>query len=43
MQILLAFDKFKGSLSARDASDAVCRGLKRGGFDTKFTQAVAKD
>lgn len=31
MRILLAFDKFKGSLSAKAASEAVARGLRRGG------------
>jgi glycerate kinase len=31
MRILLALDKFKGSLTAKQASDAVMRGLKRGG------------
>ena len=31
MRILLALDKFKGSLTAKQASDAVIRGLKRGG------------
>lgn len=33
MLILLAFDKFKGSLTARAASDAVARGLRGGGVD----------
>lgn len=33
MRILLALDKFKGSLTAKQASDAVIRGLRRGGFD----------
>lgn len=32
MRILLALDKFKGSLTAKEASDAVMRGLRRGGF-----------
>ncbi len=32
VRILLAFDKFKGSLSAKAASDAVARGLRRGGL-----------
>lgn len=31
VRILLAFDKFKGSLTANAASDAVARGLRRGG------------
>ncbi len=31
MRILLALDKFKGSLTAKQASDAVTRGLIRGG------------
>ena len=31
MRILLALDKFKGSLTAKQASDAVMKGLKRGG------------
>src|SRR5215216_3445868 len=33
MRFLLAFDKFKGSLTAQEASDAVSRGLRRGGFE----------
>lgn len=33
MRILLAIDKFKGSLTAKQASDAVTRGLTRGGFE----------
>ncbi|MEY4484769.1 MAG: hypothetical protein RL693_2221 [Verrucomicrobiota bacterium] len=33
MRILLALDKFKGSLTTRQASDAVTRGLKRGWQD----------
>jgi glycerate 2-kinase len=32
MRFLLALDKFKGSLTAQEASDAVTRGLRRGGF-----------
>lgn len=32
MRILLALDKFKGSLTAKQASDAVTGGLRRGGF-----------
>ncbi|MCE9520291.1 MAG: glycerate kinase [Verrucomicrobia bacterium] len=31
VRILLAFDKFKGSLTAKAASEAVVRGLRRGG------------
>ena len=31
MRILLAFDKFKGSLTARQASEAVVRGLRKSG------------
>lgn len=31
LHILLAFDKFKGSLTANAASEAVARGLRRGG------------
>lgn len=33
MRILLAFDKFKGSLTARQAGEAVSRGLRRGGVE----------
>src|SRR5687767_1551377 len=33
MRILVALDKFKGSLTAKEASDAVTRGLRRGGFE----------
>ncbi len=33
MRFLLALDKFKGSLTAREASEAVVRGLRRGGFE----------
>jgi glycerate kinase len=33
MRILLALDKFKGSLTAKEASEAVTRGLRRGGFE----------
>jgi glycerate kinase len=33
MRILLALDKFKGSLTAKQAADAVTRGLRRGGVD----------
>jgi glycerate 2-kinase len=33
VRILLALDKFKGSLTAKDASEAVARGLRRGGVD----------
>jgi glycerate kinase len=33
VRILLAFDKFKGSLSAKAASDAVARGLRHGGVN----------
>ncbi len=33
VRILLAFDKFKGSLTAKAASDAVACGLRRQGFD----------
>ncbi len=36
MRILLALDKFKGSLTAKQASDAVIRGLKRGGVKTSI-------
>ncbi|CAN5875717.1 glycerate kinase [soil metagenome] len=32
MRILLALDKFKGSLTSKQASDAVTRGLRRGGW-----------
>lgn len=32
MRILLALDKFKGSLTTKQASDAVTRGLRRGGW-----------
>lgn len=32
MRILLALDKFKGSLTAKEACDAVTRGLRRAGF-----------
>jgi glycerate kinase len=32
MRLLLALDKFKGSLTAKEASEAVTRGLRRGGF-----------
>lgn len=32
MRILIALDKFKGSLTAKQASDAVMRGLHRGGY-----------
>lgn len=33
MRFLLALDKFKGSLTAKEASEAVVRGLRRGGFE----------
>jgi glycerate kinase len=33
MRILLALDKFKGSLTAKEACDAVTRGLRRAGFE----------
>jgi glycerate kinase len=33
MRILLALDKFKGSLTAKQAADAVTRGLQRGGVE----------
>lgn len=38
MHILLAFDKFKGSLTAKDASEAVARGLRKHGasFDLEI-------
>lgn len=36
MHILLAFDKFKGSLTANAASEAVARGLRRGGVMGEF-------
>ncbi len=33
MRFLLALDKFKGSLTAKEATESVTRGLRRGGFD----------
>jgi glycerate kinase len=33
MRLLLALDKFKGSLTAKQASQAILRGLRRAGFD----------
>jgi glycerate kinase len=36
MRILLALDKFKGSLTAKQASDAVARGLRRAGVDAEI-------
>jgi glycerate kinase len=36
MRILLALDKFKGSLTAKQAADAVVRGLERGGVEAEI-------
>lgn len=43
MRILLAIDKFKGSLTAKEASDAVSRGLVRGGFDGEIEMCPIAD
>lgn len=36
MRILLALDKFKGSLTAKEAAEAVTRGLKKSGVDAEI-------
>lgn len=43
MLILLAFDKFKGSLTAKAASDAVARGLRRGGVNAAIDACPIAD
>ncbi|WP_050029165.1 glycerate kinase [Verrucomicrobium sp. BvORR034] len=43
MRILLALDKFKGSLSAREASDAVRRGLAAAGVEAEICACPIAD
>jgi glycerate kinase len=43
MRILLALDKFKGSLTAREASDAVKRGLAAAGVDAEISMCPIAD
>lgn len=43
MRILLALDKFKGSLTAKQASEAVTRGLRRAGLDGEIEMCPIAD
>jgi glycerate 2-kinase len=43
LRILIAMDKFKGSLSAVEAGAAIERGLTRGGIDAEFTHCPIAD
>lgn len=43
MRILLAFDKFKGSLSAMEACEALEKGLRAGGVDAEISHCPIAD